>query len=240
MARSSGGYSNGMNIVCVKTGNAYSHIHVNRLFQMVSRYISSPFSFYCIYDWIHDYGLHPHIQLSHVDRKLDLESYWWKMCIFDGRFKGPTLYFDMDTIIKGPLNLPYNENKILSLYTGSDEYDAYPNAPTDFNSSMLYFDGDRHVDIYEKFMSDPERHMLTSVGVCRFLYKYRDRFDFLQPHKDYYSFWVKPPCIKKAKRIRYKNTEIFDYPDIPLVILNQTRAAGLLEESYDYFKEHFS
>lgn len=229
-----------MNIVCVKTGSAYSHIHVNRLFEMVSRYISSPFSFYCVYDWIHDYGLHPHIQLSHVDRKLDLESYWWKMCIFDGRFKGPTLYFDLDTIIKGPLDLPYDENKILSLYTGFSENDTHSYAKSDFNSSMLYFDGQKHVDIYEEFMSDPEGHMLKSVGVCRFLYKYRERFNFLQPHKDYYSFWVRPPCLDPSPRVKCGNMLAYDYPDIPLVILNQTREAGLLESSYEYFKEHFS
>lgn len=229
-----------MNIVCVKTGSAYSHIHVNRLFQMASRYISSPFSFYCVYDWIHDYGLHPHIQLSHVDRKLDLESYWWKMCIFDGRFNGPTLYFDLDTIIKGPLNLPYDKNKILSLYTGFSNDDTHSYAKADFNSSMLYFDGQKHIDIYQEFMSDPEGHMLKSVGVCRFLYKYRERFNFLQPHKDYYSFWVRPPCVDSVPRVKCGNMLAYDYPDIPLVILNQTRAAGLLEESYDYFKEHFS
>ena len=229
-----------MNIVCVKTGNAYSHIHVNKLFQMVSRYISSPFSFYCVYDWIHDYGLHPHIQLSHVDRKLDLESYWWKMCVFDGRFKGPTLYFDLDTIIKGPLNLPYDENKILSLYTGFSKEDAHSYAKADFNSSMLYFDGQKHIDIYNEFMSDPEGHMLKSVGVCRFLYKYRERFNFLQPHKDYYSFWVRPPCIDRMPRVKCGNILAYDYPNIPLVILNQTRAAGILEDSYEYFKEHFS
>ena len=65
---------------------------------MVERNCTLPFIFYCLTDDI--YNLPKDVVGIGVDKSLDLESYWWKVCLFDLNFDETLLYIDLDVIIQ--------------------------------------------------------------------------------------------------------------------------------------------
>ena len=60
---------------------------------MVEKNCSLPFSFYCLTEDKSQKWGYP------LDLDLDLESYWWKIQLFNLPWESPTLYFDLDIII---------------------------------------------------------------------------------------------------------------------------------------------
>ncbi len=92
-------------VACIKWGKKYAPCYANILYDMVRRNLPEayPFTFVCFTD--NPEGLHPEI----VARPLpgDLEGWWNKLWLFKkGIFEDgqPILYFDLDTLITGPLD----------------------------------------------------------------------------------------------------------------------------------------
>ena len=77
---------------------------MNRLYKMVERNCTLPFSFYCISDVQQD------VNTIFINEDLDLETYWWKIELFNLDFKDPTLYLDLDVVVQN--NLDYLFDKI--------------------------------------------------------------------------------------------------------------------------------
>ena len=90
--------------ICVKWGNKYPADYVNRLYNMIKRQISSPFTLYCLTD--DSEGMYPEIHpLPIIDSSLS--GWWHKLSLFQEDFyglKGDILYTDLDVVIVGELD----------------------------------------------------------------------------------------------------------------------------------------
>ena len=93
-----------LNVVCLKWGNKYPAEDVNKLYRMVSRYLSFPFDFYCITEDAE--GLMPDIQLLPIHQP-ELAGWWHKLSIYRKDFYGITgtvLFLDLDIVITDSLD----------------------------------------------------------------------------------------------------------------------------------------
>lgn len=179
-----------VNIVCVCVGGKYNKEHVNRLYRMVERNCSLPFSFYCISDKQQD------VNTIFIDNNLDLESYWWKICLFNLDWDVPTLYFDLDVVIQNNIDSIFNriDDNILTI-KGEDIGEHYPHdgqytiltiPPAVINTSIIGFIPKKHNELYKTFFKDVDTNIVKYFGLDRFLFENYDRFSYLDYGKDYY------------------------------------------------------
>ena len=103
--------------------------------------------------------------LIHVMDDVVHGSVYDKLVLFDRFRKGQYLFFDLDTVITGP---------IVDLYTTEFTLlNAWWREPfhTPLNSSIMSWCGD-HSHIYEKFNEDPDYYMIKyNKGIDEFIYK---------------------------------------------------------------------
>lgn len=145
-----------------------------------------------------DDGLDSNIKVIDLDISLDLESYWWKICLFNLNLEGPILYFDLDIVIQNNFDHiidQIEEDKILTIngrhygvwypFDGTrDNILTVPEAK--INSSIIGF-YNNHSNIYYDFLNDPDSYMILHYGLDRFLSeKYFKKFNWLDFSKDYY------------------------------------------------------
>lgn len=85
-------------IVCLKHGDKYSSVYVNRLYNMTKRHSKANFKFACLTE--NSSGLNPNIIVIPLP-SVDLVGWWYKVWIFDSDFplKGQLLYMDLDIVI---------------------------------------------------------------------------------------------------------------------------------------------
>ena len=158
---------------------------------MVDRNCTLPFSFYCLSD------VQQNVNTIFINKDLDLESYWWKIELFNLDFKEPTLYLDLDVVIQN--NIDYLFDKIddtIKTIKGSDigayyPYDGSPDniltIPTvNINTSIILFYPHLHKEIYQKFIRNIDYNMVHYYGLDRFIYHNYDSISFLDFSKDYY------------------------------------------------------
>lgn len=160
---------------------------------MVEKNTSLPFSFYCLSDTEIN-----GIQTIPLDLSLDLESYWWKICLFNLDLPGPIIYFDLDIVIQNNFDSVVEciqPDKILAIniehYGVQFPYDGYEDniltiPEARLNSSVIGF-FNNHNDIYQQFFRNPDTNIILYFGLDRFLSKhYMDRFNWLDFAKHYY------------------------------------------------------
>ena len=179
-----------VNIVCVCVGNKYGKDHVNRLYRMVERNCSLPFSFYCISDKQQD------CNTIFVKKELDLESYWWKIELFNLDFKDPTLYFDLDVVIHNNIDSFFDKiNDNIVTIKGSDIGEFYPYdgrftildiPPAVINTSIIGYVPIKTKYIYKKFLRNIDYNIIKYYGLDRFVYEHCNDLDFLNYDEDYY------------------------------------------------------
>lgn len=90
-----------LNVVCIKWGDAFDPHYVNALKRGVERNLSLPHRFVC---WTEDEnGVEAEcLPFTHPEHK----GWWQKVFLFEKRadMEGPRLFFDLDTVIKGPID----------------------------------------------------------------------------------------------------------------------------------------
>lgn len=227
-----------INIVCVKYGTKYTNEDVTRLYKMVEKNLSLPFSFYCLSDT--DI---PDIQTIPLDMSLDLETYWWKMCLFNLDWNTPTVYFDLDIIIQNNFDYIIQDYKdkihcIDVRDTGAhmvnDQYaGCIMTVPLcHINSSVMLFTPAHHKDIYEQFIKNIDYNIITYFGVDRFIGNlFEKKLERLQFRKDYYfrnqhqEGWD-PDYIDKIG--------LYKDPRVTFCILTQA-----IPEDYENMEEYF-
>ena len=98
-----------VNVICMKWGTVYGPEYVNRLYGMTARNLSRPFRFVCLTD--NDDGLRGEVETAPIpDIRLDppyRRTAWRKLVLHRagiGGLSGPTLFFDLDIVIVGPLD----------------------------------------------------------------------------------------------------------------------------------------
>jgi hypothetical protein len=97
-------------VICIRWGDAYGPEYVNRLFGMVARHLTPPFTFHCITD--DGAGLRPEvgvIPLPELGFTLDgiRHGVWDKSRLWQvqlGGLEGPVLFMDLDVVVTGPLD----------------------------------------------------------------------------------------------------------------------------------------
>jgi hypothetical protein len=136
-------------VICVlRSGGIYTPEWVSKLSRGVERNLSLPHCFVCLTDMrMHIAGVQP-IRLPE-----GWPGWWSKICLFhpDVGLAGPTLYFDLDTLIVGSLDgiaaHPHG-------FTMAHEYYR----PARFCSTAMAWSGD-HSEIWRQMKADPERVM---------------------------------------------------------------------------------
>ena len=226
-----------VNIVCLKWGTKYNADYVNRLYRMVKKNISVPFTFHCCSEDFTDIS-------SEIQRislpDIDLETFWWKLWIHSNEFpvKGKMIYFDLDTVIQNDIQ------EVVDFDTGSDLYilkaqwrwGAIHQLGADMtktNSSVICWDNTKYADeSFNRFMSNPEYYMLKYPGNDDFFEEeFPDTIRTLPTHWVYCRVWgyddLDPNRASRAvdRYIDMWNTDIrlFRMPERMICMFNGIR-----------------
>ncbi len=154
------------NVVCVKYGDKYDPEYVNKLYGMVKRNLTLPFTFYCFTE--DPENINPEIEIRPLND--DLHTWWHKLTLFKSTVHdlvGRTLYLDLDVVIVDNIDcfFDYIDPFIIIKDWNSRENNIF------WNSSVFSFDIGTFSYVWEKFNVDPERHMKKVLGDQTWLWK---------------------------------------------------------------------
>lgn len=170
----------------LKSGGDFDATWVDKLKNAVARNLTIPHRFVCLSD--------VEVPCARIHIGVDWPGWWPKLLLFmPGVISGPTVYFDLDTVITdnidGLAKLSSNFALLRSFFQ-----------PSMVGSGMMWFSG-RNVptEIYTKFAKMPEAYMAhhernrqgTYVGDQGFIYdvlgadvpKLQDEFDGIRSYK---------------------------------------------------------
>lgn len=176
-----------VNVICVKWGTKYDSDITNRLYKMVSRNISIPFKFYCYTE--NASGLNNNINIIPIPDNY-LEIYWNKLAMFQKDFvpPGPCLYFDHDVIIQNNIDhlfeyLSNDLTMVRAYWKGNIMSDGSHRREKDrwnmyANSSVLLWNSNNCVDIWNHFQKDPDYFMVQYKGIDRFIFHEKMKINF--------------------------------------------------------------
>jgi hypothetical protein len=168
-----------LNVICVKVGQKYPSVFVNRLFTMCSRNITQPFKFFCYTDDAE--GLVDAVNvIPFVDHGLDIIVHN-KLFLFSKELNeylesGPKLYFDVDMIIKHNIDhiiVPDKNNLTLiraswreDLPQGRYCRDCFSKIKGyshhhQLNSSCMIWESAQTQNIWKRFIENVDYHTLA-------------------------------------------------------------------------------
>jgi hypothetical protein len=203
-----------LNILTVKWGDKYDSSYVNTLYHT----IGEKSTFYCYTD--DPVGLDPDINVIDIDN--ELEGVWNKLSMFQkdfGGIKGKIIYLDLDVFLQREINPLYDSYdaftmvkcywKPLSELYNSEKY--FIKTDMDINSSVMVWNQNENIHIWEHFMTDPERFMHKYLGIDRFIfweelapkhyfkpYLIYSRLFGIDANNGWYTVWAKPYYVKDA------------------------------------------
>ena len=146
-----------MNVICMKWGDKFPPIYVNRLYAMVSRNLTSPFRFVCFTE--DGSGIREEVEIQPLP-ELDLaeglpERGWRKLTVFAENFgglSGPTLFLDLDVVIVGSLDSFFEQPGEFLIC-----HDEHKPDNMEGNSSVFRFEIGKHPEVLEYFTSHFEQ-----------------------------------------------------------------------------------
>lgn len=142
-------------ILCVlRSGGVYDASWVEKLQRGVERNLSAPHRFVCLSDI--------DIVFSKFSGKIDCEriplmhawpGWWSKVEIFaPGIVNGPSIYFDLDTVLTGPFDQLTEMQSDFSMLQNFQEEEMV-------GSGVMWFKDKAPAIVYERFLQDPQRIM---------------------------------------------------------------------------------
>jgi hypothetical protein len=146
-------------VVCISWGPKYGAPYVNRLYAMVARNLTPPFSFTCFTD--DPGGFNPAIRpepLPPLDVVMPTgtKGIWPKARLWGpqlGGLEGPVLFMDLDLVVVGPLDdfFTYGDPDAVILARN-------PNTPAERlgQTSIFRFPVGKLVPLQRKFLADPQ------------------------------------------------------------------------------------
>lgn len=158
-------------VICISWGTKYGPPYVNRLFAMVARNITPPFSFTCFTD--NPDGLDPGIRAEplpplDVAMPTGTKGIWPKARLWSARLadlEGPVLFMDLDLVVTGSLDGFFEQG-------GPDDVILARNPNTPFErlgqTSLFRFPVGKLLPLQERFVADPQAVADT--------YKFEQRF----------------------------------------------------------------
>ena len=212
------------NIVCVKYGTKYTSDRVDRLYKMVEKNCSLPFSFYCLTDDnLLDWKLRP----IPLDLSLDLESFWWKIQLFNLPWNSPTLYFDLDIVIQNSIDSILKRiqpNKILTINPDLQHHqDILREFDAKINTSVIGMYPKTLTHVFQNFIDNKDYYMIKYRGLDRYLsYNHLSICKYLKFDYDYYFRWK-----NDATPYKYAKNHLAHDPRKTLCLICQ-------EQSYMY------
>jgi len=154
--------SNGVKqVICISWGTKFGPAYINRLYAMVARNITPPFTFTCFTDSRE--GLHPEILCEDLP-PLDLDKLpvntpgiWNKSRLWGpalGKLKGCVLFLDLDLVVVGSLDGFFEVGD-------ADDVVMTRNQTTPFErlgqTSLFRFPIGKLVPLQQKFLADPQK-----------------------------------------------------------------------------------
>jgi hypothetical protein len=162
-------------IVCVlRSGGkvGYDGTWVSKLQNMLNRQITLPFRFVCLSDC--------EVSCDRISLLDTGPGYWSKLQLFrQGLFKGPTLYFDLDTVICG------NLDPLIKSLIDQNNFVMWKDPDYKISSSaIMYWNGD-YSHIWAEYDSNPtnfeQRYSVENQGAERMIGD-QAVISTLQPH----------------------------------------------------------
>lgn len=125
-----------LTVACVRTGTKYAADYVHRLKAMTARHLRSH-RFVCLTDRP---GELPELETVNV-AALGLPGWWAKMALFSPRFRGGgrVLYFDLDTVICGPLGPLADWDGTFGICANFAVRAGHPTWPCRYGSAVMSF-----------------------------------------------------------------------------------------------------
>lgn len=174
-----------VNVLCLKWGTKYSASDVNCLYDMVQRYLTLPYTFYCYTD--DSTGIIKDVNIIQME-DTSLEQWWGKLALFKkDRFKGVNLFLDLDISIQNNIDSLVNHVddslKLIWSYWKEDEWELMK-----INSSVMLWRENNASHVWEYFNKDPEYYMLKYHGIDRFIFHENIKVSFLDKGLIYSRF----------------------------------------------------
>jgi hypothetical protein len=179
----------------------YNIKFVKAINESCKKFLNEPFIHYCLTDQPEKFI---NTDIIPIDvRPYDLEGWWFKFLFFKPNFceiGAKCIFFDLDSKILKPLEpmLQFNDKLILAHNPTKIIYNSLVNKSirkkslgryyTVLNSSVMMWIGGNHYDLYEKFMTDPDKYMIEYYGNDEFItYEYPDGYDLIDAKWIYHS-----------------------------------------------------
>ena len=192
--------SNDRHILCLKWGKKYDATYVNRLYNMVTRNCTIPFTFSCLTDDAR--GLHKNINVLPLP-KLNASGWWYKPYIFSKELplKGTILYLDLDVVISGNIDklFSYQENKWCTIIDFTRVMRPKWNR---YNSSVVRFEAGTLSHVWDEYQKDPKGIQKRFFGDQDYLW---DATNKVSPAQIFPRSWIQSWKweIRKSKELVY-------------------------------------
>lgn len=179
---------------CVKWGDKYSPLYVNRLNSMLKRQCSTPFEFFCYTDDAS--GIDKDVNIIHIEDN-SKEGWWYKLDLLKNI--GSCIVLDLDVIIlKDPIQLLSYETKrptvISSLWKNPWSFYKTTNSlgqsSTLYNSSIIKWKDDQGQKLYHWWEEHSQEMMLKYSGIDRMLWNENECEVDTFPEGIVYSYWL--------------------------------------------------
>lgn len=194
------------NVVCMKWGDRYPAVFVNRLYAMVARNTSWSIRFVCFTD--DPTGIRPEVEcqpLPKFDYDPKLGKYWPKLGLMQkglGGLEGMTLFLDLDLVILGNIDEMFRyPGRFLIIKEWKDPHLGYGNS-----SVVRYFIGAESA-VIDRFHATPHDEIMSR-------YDGKEQ-NFLSKAVDEIAFW--PPewvpafnlaCLPRNRLVRFFTTPV--------------------------------
>ena len=154
-----------VNVVCMKWGTLYGPEYANRLYAMTARNLKRPFRFVCFTD--NADGLRDEIEPMPIP-PIEIDSPyehtpWKKLALYNptlGDLKGPTLFFDLDILITGPLDKFFDhpgDYCVIHNWTQPKQING--------NTSVFRFNIGAHSDLLDLFHAYSTQHWVDTYRI---------------------------------------------------------------------------
>jgi hypothetical protein len=147
-------------VICINWGTRYGAPFINRLYAMVARNITPPFTFTCFTD--RRDGLHPGIlcedlpPLGIAELPTNTLGIWGKSRLWGpelGRLKGPVLFLDLDLVIVSSIDGFFEVGKAEDVVLARNQNTPFRRLG---QTSVFRFPVGRLVDLQRRFQANPQ------------------------------------------------------------------------------------
>ena len=163
------------NVICIKWGNRYEDLYVNRLQGMLARNASETFKLHCFTDA--NAGIdssiecHPIPEIT-VPSKDIAPGKWRKIALWSkppSGLEGPTLFIDLDSVVTGPIDELFTHGSPKDIILARNWIKPHKRLG---QTSVFRFPIGKHQYLFEKFQENPieiarkhqfEQHYVTKT-----------------------------------------------------------------------------